>query len=290
MTTKFNIFIILLIVLVNCADIYSPFGVKGKDAKKEIGDLNTNLTILTSTTLISSDASRNNFKCQTDPTAVVGSTNINPAANFTIPSDANTTDLDSRSGGIRYFRSNASSQATSVVIQSIPTETTNSTVSCTYAISPVACSGAINTSVSVSSSGLSTFVTAGSCIAITCTSAAYIRILPANVSGINAPTSSNPFQFFIFSFRFLASSIFNDISGIKDDTYYTEESFKKCKNSVTELSLLSSSISVNSLLPFRDALFCNKPVTSFPIQVNPFLESALKGNECKLEEVNLIGF
>ncbi len=285
---KFNVNI-LLFVFISCADIYSPFGVKGKDAKKEIEDLNGILSVVTILPLLSFDTSRSNFKCQTELSAVIGSTNSSTTANFSLPEGRNNVDLDARNGGTRYFRSNPATQATSVVIQSITTETSGSSVNCTSETSAATCSGAINTTFSVSSMAFSSSIPAGSCVSITCSSVAYIRILPSRVSFVNTQTSSNT-SLVAFASLLIGPTLFDSIAGIKDDTYYTKESLQDCKKGITELSLLSSAISLNSLAAFRESVFCNKPSTSTPQITNPAVDSAVQGNECKLEEVNFIGF
>jgi small lipoprotein (TIGR04452 family) len=83
--------------------------------------------------------------------------------------------------------------------------------------------------------------------------------------------------------------IFNSVTGIEDDKYYTKESLELCKEGITNLSVISTAISSASLSALREVSSCGKPYSTVPATPDSTSTYVVKGNECKLEEVSFIG-
>lgn len=270
----------LLLVIAGCSNTYSPNGIKGKDAKKEIRDLIGNLGIVTLPLLVSSGTT-SGFVCPTESTAIVGSNNASTAANFTLPGQNAYVDL-SATGGTLHFRSNANSSTSTFTVRILQTANTSSSASCTFTSTGI-CAGAIGTGTSIFTTA-SASVSASECLAIRCTNAAYIRIQPLVTTNVSTTSTTSFFS------AILAPDILNAVSGIEDDKYYKKDSFEKCKEGVTNISLIQSSLTTSAFSGLREVSNCNKPAGALPQTVDSTTVAALQGNECKLEEVNLIGF
>ncbi|EMY69717.1 TIGR04452 family lipoprotein [Leptospira vanthielii] len=283
------LFLGMIFAFISCSEIYSPMGVKGKDAKKQIRDLNSNLDLLSLPLLLSSassagsSSSSSSFVCPTDPNAILGSANDNTSANFTLPAANNYVDLDAKAGGTLYFRSNVSAPNTTYMLKVLQTANTSSTASCTYTVSAGVCAGAIVAGLTLTST--TTADSPSSCLAIRCTTAAYIRILATTTASTTPSSVSSSFLSFL-----IAPEIQKSVSGIEDDKYYTKESLDKCKEGLTNISLLQTAILSSSFGNVREVSFCNKPLSIISSGLDGNGTAALKGNECKLEEVNLLGF
>ncbi|MCZ8343308.1 MAG: small lipoprotein [Leptospira sp.] len=273
--------LIYLLVVASCSNIYSPNGIQGKDAKKEIRDLVGNLGIINFPLLLSSGAS-SSFVCPTESTAIIGSNNASTAANFTLPGQNAYVDLSS-TGGTLHFRSNANSSTTTIFsVRILQTANTLSSATCTYTSSGI-CAGAIGTGISIFTTA-SVSVSASECLAIRCTNAAYIRIQQLASATIPTTTTTSFFA------AILAPDLLDSVSGIEDDKYYTKDSFEKCKEGVTNISLIQSSFTSSAFSGLREVSNCNKPASAVPQTVDSTTAAVLQGNECKLEEVNFIGF
>ncbi|MGV3666533.1 MAG: small lipoprotein [Leptospira bouyouniensis] len=285
---KNTIICFMLLGTIGCSNLYSPFGVKGKDAKKQIEDLNSSLGLLSFPLLLSSfsSSSSSSFTCPTETTATVGSASNTSGGTFTLPAASSYVDLDGRASGTKFFRSNAASVNTTFSLKILKTATTNSTASCSYVTSAGGCTDADLVGLSFTSSS-STSVSAASCLAIKCTNAAYIRIQNSTGSSLSSSSSSSSASFLSLA---LSPEILNEVSGIEDDKYYTKESLEKCKEGLTTISLFQSSLTVSSVNAIQEISSCNKPFSSLPASVDSSGIAALQGNECKLEEVNAIGF
>lgn len=285
---KFIILAVFVIGSVGCSNIYSPMGVKGKDAKKQIADLNSNLSLASFPTLLSSfsSASSTSFTCPTETTATVSSASSTSGGTFTLPATNSYVDLNSTAGGTKFFRSNAASVTTSYSMKILKTATTNSTASCSYFASAGACTDADIVGSTFTSSG-SSFVSATNCLSIKCTNAAYIRIQPFTTSSSFGSSSSSSSSFLALA---LSPTILEKASGIEDDKYYTKESLEKCKQSLTTISVFQSSLTTSSFTSLQEISYCNKPFSSLPASIDSNGIAALQGNECQLEEVNFIGF
>lgn len=286
---KNSIISLLLFGVIGCSNIYSPMGVKGKDAKKQIRDLNSNLgllsfpLLLSSASSTSSSSSNTNFICPTESNANLGSASDSTAANFTLPAANNYVDLDAKAGGSLYFRSNASASSTAYIVKVLQTANTSSTASCTYTTGASACTGAISAALTLTTT--TTTLSATYCLAIKCTAAAYIRIQPSATATSTSSSSTNSFLSLA-----LAPEILKSVSGIEDDKYYTKDSLEKCKEGLTNISLLQTASLSASFGNVREVSYCNKPLSIISTGVDSSGIAALQGNECKLDEVNPIGF
>ncbi|EOQ97924.1 putative lipoprotein [Leptospira wolbachii serovar Codice str. CDC] len=283
------LFLVMIFASISCSNVYSPMGVKGKDAKKQIRDLNSNLgllslpLLLSSASSTSSSSSNTNFICPTETNATLGSANDSTAANFTLPAANNYVDLDAKAGGTLYFRSNVSASSTAYIVKVLQTANTSSTASCTYTSSAGACAGAIAAGLALTTA--TTTIAPSNCLAVRCTTAAYIRIQPSITATSTSSSSANSFLSLA-----LAPEILKSVSGIEDDKYYTKESLEKCKEGLTNISVLQSATLSASFGNVREVTFCNKPLSIISSGIDGNGIAALQGNECKLEEVNLLGF
>ncbi len=280
------LFLIIILFSVHCSNIYSPTGVKGKDAKKQIKDLNSNLGLLSFPLLLStasSSSSNTNFTCPTESNANLGSASDSTAANFTFPAANKYVDLDAKAGGTLYFRSNASASSSAYIVKVLQTANTSSTASCTYVSSAGACAGAISAVQTLTTA--TTTISASNCLAIKCTTAAYIRIQPSATATSIPSSSTNSFLSLA-----LAPKILDSVSGIEDDKYYTKESLDKCKEGLTNISLLQTATLSSTFDNLKEVSYCNKPMSVISSGIDGNSIAALQGNECKLEEVNPIGF
>ena len=194
---KIVILTVFVLGTVGCSNFYSPMGVKGKDAKKQITELNSNLSLASFPLILSaaSSSSSSTFVCPVDSSAVLGSSNANSGGAYTLPAIDRFVDLDARAGGTLYFRSGANSGAsTGYTIKVIQTSASSgSTATCTYISSAAACTDASLAGSSFSSSTTAT-VAGTHCLAIRCTTAGYIRIQPSTSSfSTSSSTSSTSF-------------------------------------------------------------------------------------------------
>lgn len=285
---KLIILVVFVLGAVGCANFYSPMGVKGKDAKKQIADLNSSLSLASFPALLSSfsSSSSSTFTCPTETTATVSSASSTSGGTFTLPATNSYVDLNSTAGGTKFFRSNSASVLTSYSMKVLKTASTNSTASCSYFASAGACTDADIVGSTFTSTG-SASVSATNCLSIKCTNAAYIRIQPLVTT---SSSSSSSFSSNSLLAAALSPEILNQASGIEDDKYYTKESLDKCKESLTTISLFQTSLSSSSATALQEISSCNKPFSSLPTSVDSSGIAALQGNECKLEEVNFIGF
>lgn len=284
---KIVILTVFVLGAIGCSNFYSPMGVKGKDAKKQIRDLNSNLSLASFPLILSaaSSSSTSTFTCPTESTATVSSASSTSGGTFTLPATNSYVDLNSTAGGTKFFRSSAASVATSYSMKILKTASTNSTASCSYFASVGACTDADIVGSTFTSTG-SAQVSATNCLSIKCTNAAYIRIQPLNTSS----SSTSSFSTGSLLAAALSPDILNQVSGIEDDKYYTKESLDKCKDGITTISVFQSSLSASSVTALQEISSCNKPFASLPTSIDSSGIAALQGNECKLEEVNFIGF
>ncbi|PJZ86399.1 hypothetical protein [Leptospira harrisiae] len=284
------IFVILFIF--NCANVFSPTGIKGEQAKKKIEEHRSNLSFLSISNLLmgstaspSSNPSSLNYSCPTENAAVLGFSGPTTTANFSLPQVGAYIDLSVTSSGTSYFRSNPSFTNTLFVSKILKTESTSANASCYYTTTSV-CG---TTDLSMASIGLlvdSTIsVSPGTCLAIKCSSPAYIRMKQYSVE-----TVSNFLLDPILSVVF-TPVLFESLSGINDDTYYTLESYAKCKKEITNFALIELQYSNYLSALLKEISSCNKPNAAIQAAtLNPSLTASLQADACKLEPVNALGY
>ncbi|TGM82382.1 hypothetical protein EHR01_06260 [Leptospira mtsangambouensis] len=287
----FKITFVLLFVF-NCANVFSPTGIKGEQAKKKIEEHRSSLSFLSITNLLmssisssASNPSASSYSCPTENTAVQGFSGPTTTANFSLPQVGTYIDLSVPSSGTFYFRSNPSSTNTIFVSRILKTENTSANASCYYSTNSV-CG---TTDLSVASIGLmvgSTIsVSPGTCLAIKCSTPAYMRIKQYSVESIS--------NILLEPMLSVVSSpmLFESLSGINNDTYYTLESYAKCKEEITNFSLIELQYSNHLAAILKEVSNCNKPNAAIQAAtLNPNLTASLQADACKLEPVNVFGY
>ncbi|MCG9873438.1 MAG: small lipoprotein [Leptospiraceae bacterium] len=281
---------LILLTSISCANIYSPTGIKGKDALKEIEELRGTLSFSSIALLLSTPSSSfspttsSSVVCSTD-----GIPSISPlasstsASNFSIPNDSNTFVDLSAPGGTVYFRSQpltSSPNGLFIQVASIRTPTITTAGTCSYSVSAANCGTSDLSGISYSTSA--TFVFTNNCLAVRCTTPALVRIRQGNSSLISFDSTS-------FLLNLASPEIFTSTTGIKDDTYYTRDSFDKCKQDIASIGLLQIADVSNSIQKLSVAVPCNLPFSSAAPSLNSAGYSVLEGNACKLEPVSFIG-
>lgn len=294
------ILVLVALYSVNCANVYSPTGVKGKDAKKEIEDTRAALTPLSLMSLMTlssgSSTTTTSVVCDfsSSPTSSVSATTI---GNFDVPKLNNTLDLGSASTGQYYFRSRSytpeSTTGTITAKSLVTSSVTTANTTCRYIASSSACSSDLSglswtSATSMSSSSTTISITSGNCLAIRCDGASAIRIKNASTTSSFSSSSSafNPAD------MLLGPELFNQIAAIDDDKYYTKESVDACKDAVTNITLLQQNASTAAFQSFmnesRQVSTCNTLTPSLPSS-NGLAYQALQGSSCALEEVGFFG-
>lgn len=303
---------VLLFFTVQCAQIYSPFGIKGSDARAEIEETRTIGNVITLPFLQSNVSSGvsdvDNFTCSFSDAPTLGSENGSSPTSFEMPTTRKTLDLatpnDSSSSQTYFFRSVAFGDSREdllnpIRIQSLKTsnvETRNA--SCYYRITN-SCSGAL-TSDKAGFTGVLTeqptrleagegIVLANACLEIQCDGASALRIRYDNLS--DGGTRSN-INFDTGAFL-IGPALFEALSNIDDNKYYKQKSFDECKETVLLLTLLQARQSLGTIAGFnqrqREVIACNTLVPGFSTQEANLLANIVQGAVCSLEEVNLIG-
>lgn len=281
-----------LLVSINCANIYSPTGIKGKDALKDIEEYRSTLSFASLPILFSSlssssssSSSSSDVTCTTEGVTSASPVGVTSASNFSIPADSSSVIDLVAPGGTVYFRSAASQSSSSffIRISSLKTSTVTTQGTCTYNASIGACGTNDLSLLTYSSSVGSIFQ--NSCLAARCTTPAVIRITQSPTS--SSFSSSSASSGLLLSL--LEPEIFKSTTGIEDGTYYTKESFEKCKEDITVIGGLQIADLSASVGRFATASACNLPASS----LSPALPSSgytlLQANACKLEPVNFIG-
>ncbi|TGK78568.1 hypothetical protein EHQ24_18655 [Leptospira noumeaensis] len=292
MSKKNLLFFSTLLYVIGCTNVYSPMGIKGEKAKKQLEELRSGLsavslfTYLPSIINITSNSTNTTYACPTEDTAISGFTNPTSGSNFDLQSPINYIDLSVTAGGTHYFRSNESSSNLAITGKILKTNDTSAAASCSYVTGSV-CGTTDLSGISISSS-ISTmmFVPLGSCLAIRCTTPAYIRFKQYNfelisMAGIETILSATSSPY-----------IFESVSKIGDDTYYTKESFEKCRKEIVNYSLIEMQYSKFLSTLITEVSTCNKPQSLFQGAATSAsrLTAALQGNACDLEPVNFFGF
>ncbi|TGK92104.1 hypothetical protein EHQ30_18165 [Leptospira brenneri] len=291
MLEKMKIFPVVLFVLCHCTNLYSPMGIKGKDAKKQLEEVRSNLSLVSnfgsfSLLLTPSSSALNSYTCSTENTAVSGFVTPTTGSNFDFPSLTSYVDLSVTAAGTYYFRSNVSSSNQIISGKILKTKDTSTSASCFYSTSSV-CGNTDLSGVSYNSS-ISTMmsVSAGSCFAIRCTSPAYIRLKQYNLE------MSGMFGIDTFLTVTYGPFIFESIAQIGEETYYTKESFEKCKREIVNYAAIE--IQNNKFLTslMTEASNCHKPTSQIQesMATASRLTTLMQADVCNLEPVNLIGF
>jgi len=287
---KRTVISIFLLTLISCANIYSPTGIKGKDALKEIDALNNTLSLPSISLILSASFSSSSSSSSSEICSTDGIPSVSPlgsstsTSNFSIPSDLNTVIDLSAPGGTVYFRSQPVGSTSSgfffIQATSLKTSTITTAGSCAYSINTANC-GTTDLS-GISYSTTVSFAVANNCLAVRCTTPALVRIRQGN-------STITSFDSTTLLLSLVGPEIFSSASGIEEDTYYTRDSFEKCKEDLVSIGLLQVADVSASLQRLSTPLSCNLPLCS----AGPTLSSAgynlLQGDACKLEPVSFIG-
>ncbi|WP_246838281.1 hypothetical protein [Leptospira meyeri] len=282
--------IFVFLFLFNCANVFSPTGIKGEEAKKKIEEHRSDMSLLGTFNLLffaisPSSSSSTSFTCPTENTATLGFSGPTTTANFNLPTTATYVDLSVPSSGTFYFRSNQSFTNGTYTAKILKTANTSANASCYYSTSSV-CG---TTDLSAASIGLfvGSFmtVTPGNCLAIKCSNPAYIRIKPYAVESTSSFTLDSVISLGV------TPTLFESLSGIENDTYYTLESYDKCKNEITNFALIEMQYSKYLSEVLNEVSNCNKPNAAIQAApLNPSLTASLQADACKLEPVNVFGY
>ncbi|TGK52022.1 hypothetical protein EHQ16_14390 [Leptospira kanakyensis] len=292
MSKKNILYLSAFLFFIGCTNVYSPMGIKGKKAKEQLEELRSGLsavslfTYIPATLNITSNSTNTTYTCATENTAISGFTNPTTGANFDLSSPINYIDLSVTAGGTHYFRSSPSSTNQIITGKILKTNDTSPTASCSYITGSV-CGNTDLSGVSISSS-ISTMmsVSAGNCLAILCTTPAYIRLKQYNfelfsLAGLEPILSSTSSPY-----------IFESVSKIGEDTYYTKESFEKCRKEIVDYAVIEIQYSKFLSALITEVSTCNKPHSLFQGAASSAskLTAAIQGNACDLEPVNFFGF
>ncbi|MCW7471512.1 hypothetical protein [Leptospira kanakyensis] len=285
----FHVLLVISLFFPNCTNFYSPFGISGEDVKKQLEEHRTNLSFVSFLSLISasiatSSNSSSNYTCSTESTAIPPLATATTAANFTLPTATTYVDLSVTSGGTQYFRSNIVSSATRISGKILKTPNTSSTAICYYTTDSV-CGTADLSGITINSS-ISSLMTihAGTCLAIQCNGNAYVRLKEYSVDSPSTAVLGSVMGIFN------APYIFEAVTRLGDRTYYTMESFDRCKKEITNFALIEIQYSSVVSSQLTEVSNCNKPNSMIQTAaLDPSLTASLQADACDLEPVNLIG-
>lgn len=272
--------IITFFFVVSCANIYSPSGIKGDKAKKEIKYLMDSLGLLPSFALFSGAS----YKCQVSSSAVSGTNDANTPSNFLLPNGF-TEDLNASAGGTLFFRSTNATQIKNYNLKLLRTTNTDPTASCSLTISNNACVDTIATGNPLNNEA-QIVVPFGECLAIMCTGRAYIRMI--NLDMLTNGVTSSP-ESVAVNVWVTAPEFFRKIAKIDDDIYYTNKSFNQCKKGIVEVAALDANTAFARANNYFEVTYCNQALTFFP-STDANTTAILQGNVCHLEPVNALGF
>ncbi|WCL48793.1 TIGR04452 family lipoprotein [Leptospira sp. GIMC2001] len=292
------LFLFTILVSIGCANIYSPTGIKGSDAIKEIEEAQSSAGFLAFPILLSgisstSTSTSSNVTCTADANAISPLATTTSTANFTTPGiNEATVDLTTTASG-GYFRSQAISD-TVTFSSPISAKIITGTASCRYSIGTGFCgttnltSVSAGTTISSSFAGSITSTSSNSCLAIYCNGAATVRLKRQSTSTTSSGSTFN------FTGLILGPEIFKSVAGIDESKYYKKESVEECKNSIVSISVLSSALLSARINQFSTdstaAQACNSNSPSFAdINLPAFSTEILQGESCKLEEVGFLG-
>ncbi|TGL17065.1 hypothetical protein EHQ46_17720 [Leptospira yanagawae] len=284
----FSIFIFLFFT--NCTNFFSPFGIRGEEAKKQLEEHRNNLSLVSflgilSASFSTTSSSNANYTCQSESSAIVSFATPTTGANFNLPSVTDYVDLMVTSGGTQYFRSNQTSGSLRFTGKILKTQNTSSNAICYYTASAGACGTTDLSGLSIGSS-IGSFMTvdSGQCLAIRCSETAYIRLKQYSIETASLATLDS------VSGLFNAPFLFEGITRIGDRTYYTMESFNKCKKEITSFALIEIQYASFITSQLVEVANCNKPNSALRSSVwNPALTSSLQADACDLEPVSAIG-
>ncbi|WP_208729485.1 hypothetical protein [Leptospira congkakensis] len=291
MLKKMRSFGFVLVFVFGCANVYSPMGIRGEEAKKQLEELRSNLGIvgifasLSAVMNASANSSNTSYTCATDNSAVLGFTTPTTTANFNLPSQTNYIDLSVTTNGTFYFRSNQATTTTMLSGKILKTASTSASASCSSATSSV-CGATDLSGVSFFSSISSIMTVApGSCFAIRCTTPAYVRLKLYNIDSSGLPGVDTLIS------GIYTPYIFESIANIGEETYYTKKSFERCKREIVNYSMIEIQFANLTSSLVNDASICNKPYSSIQgALLNPGLTAAIQADACDLEPVNPVGF
>lgn len=291
MLKKINLFSFVFIFLIHCTNVYSPTGIQGKQAKKQLEEHRSNLSlvslssVLTASLNASSNSANSTYTCPTENTATLGFTSPTAAANFSLPTGTSYVDLSVPAAGTYYFRSNAAASYAMYTGKVLKTATTSATATCYHSTNSV-CGTTDLSAASISSYiGLFISVNAGTCLAFQCTAPAYIRLRLYSNETVSVSALES-----VISLTY-TPSLFETIADIGDDTYYTMKSFKRCKNEITNYAVIETQYSRHLTSIMNEVSSCNKPSSAIQAaSVNPSLTASLQADACNLEPVNAFGY
>ncbi|TGL66458.1 hypothetical protein [Leptospira jelokensis] len=286
----FSIFVFLFFA--NCTNFFSPFGIRGEEAKKQLQEHRNNLGfvsflgILSGSISSTSYSSNSNYTCQRESSAITAFSTPTTGANFNLPSATEYVDLTVISGGTQYFRSNQTSASLRFTGKILKTQNTSSNAICYYTASAGACGTTDLSGLGISST-IGSFMTvdSGQCLAIRCTETAYIRLKQYSTETASMATLDS------VSGLINGPYIFEAITRIGDRAYYTMESFDRCKKEITNFALIEIQYASFFSSQLVEVGNCNKPNSALQgLSFNPALTSSLQADACDLEPVNAVGF
>ncbi|MCC5816104.1 MAG: TIGR04452 family lipoprotein [Leptospira sp.] len=298
MNTIKTILLLIFVWLVNCNYIYSPTGIRGSDARAEIDEVKQttgfiSLPLLSSSvSSVSGSGQTSNATCSVKSDAISSSNSPTSTANITVPPVNSSVDMN-HTTGTGYFRTNPFNnlQVGQIVLFR---QITGNTGDCSFNYGPTACETTDittltdPTNVERENNSRINFDedTANNCLAIRCNAPAAIR-LRTTTSG--SATASVEFD----TVGFIVSPIlFESLTEINDDRYYTKDSVESCKENISLLSLIQFSETQRAFQAYsaQDALAtsCNENNPSFSPPSN-LLISLLQGSLCSIEEVGFFG-
>lgn len=293
----------------SCNYLYTPIGISGKDAKKEIEkEIDGISLILLAASLSSSDSSSSTVTtvCKLkNPIPNLPGTDTGPG-NFDIPKVGKTVDLESTGiGNNSYFRSKpASDNFTNIEIKTLITSSSRTPASeCYFLKGDSYCTGTglqflniafdpekILIKSNPKNRGTIFDMSVGECIVIQCGNHNGLHAIRLNNHGESfgdqSSSSINSDEILIF---LLGPEIEKEIRGIEDNKYYKRDSLENCKRSVSDIVLLSyfdqQSHNNRQYIKYD----CNLPAPRSR-STNILASYIARGNACKLEEVNPLGF
>ncbi|WCL48792.1 hypothetical protein [Leptospira sp. GIMC2001] len=306
---KFVTLASLFLPMTTCNYIYAPNSIRGSDALAELEEARTNSGGLsygiTVSTLDVSSTSLENFDystcSQTDSIAVTGSSSNTSPTSFTIlePSaDGSQAIVDlvlPANSGTYYFRSAGVNVSTTHLTGKL---LSNSNYTCVYS-NESGCSGNFPTNLTnaklIRNTTASILVENGQCVSIRCdksitTSNTETLRLRNTINSLTTPVANPGFDPRTY---LIGPEIFNSLTEINEDRYYTLDSFNKCKESVELVGILTFSSIQGSVQQFRNenavANECLTPLPSFDSSTLNLFGSVLEGVLCEMEEVGILG-
>lgn len=296
LTSKMSL--VLALVMLSCNYIYSPTGIRGSDARAEIDEVKQtsgflSLPLLSSNvSSVSSQNAPQNTSCEIRSNAISSGVSETTNSNVTVPEPGAGVDMN-HTTGTGYFRTNNFSSLESGQIV-LFRQITGSTGDCRFNYGPSACGTTnIGTLTSFSdvqreeNSRIDFSEDVGSnCLAIRCTSPAAIRLRTTTSSTQTASVEFDTVGFIV------SPILFESLTEINDDRYYTKESVEECKESINLLSFLQFTQTQQAFNAYarQDALAtsCNENNPTFTPPSN-LLVSVLQGALCDLQEVGFFG-